>query len=295
MALGSSDAAIVAGVSRYGSPLELFYKLRGDLPRYDNLETMQQRIGVKLEPVIAELVAEELNLKIRRLPVRVHPSHKFMVAHADFEIVNNAKGPGLMEVKNRSGEKPWETVPDDVLIQVVHQLAVANRDHAIVGALFQFGQVKGYEVERDTELEEYLIELEARFMLRVTNGEPPDHTWTPETVGILKKLYPTDSGQTIALPEAVTSSIAGFLEAKEVLDVAEQRKASNEGILKSAMGAATYATCPGYNLSWKSTKPSQKFDLDTFEKEQPELYRHYLKTVPGHRRFTIKPSKELRT
>src|SRR6185295_17916335 len=134
---------------------------------------------------------------------------------------------------------------------------------------FGFGTLKTYEVQRDKELEEYLIELEARFMLRVSKGEPPDHTWTPETVGILKKLYPTDSGQTIALPEQALSYIGQFRQAKDDIDRAEEAKAEAEGWLKERMQQATTATVPGYDITWKSTKASKKFDLERFVDEHP--------------------------
>lgn len=292
--LGSSDAPVVAGVSPYKSPLELYYQLEGSLPRYTDEETQAQRIGSKLEPMIAELAAEDLGLKIRRSATRRHPQHPFMVANLDFEIVNNPKGPGVLEIKNRGASKPFETLPDDIMLQVVQQLAVTQREWGIVAVLFGFGNLKTYEVQRDKELEEYLIELEARFMVRVEKGEPPDHTWTPETVGLLKKLYPSDSGKTIDLPEHFALTATGFLEAKRQIDEAEELKARYEGDLKSAMGEASIAVLPGYAITWKSTKPSQKFDLDQFKAEQPDLYAKYLKTIPGHRRFVVKSTtKEL--
>lgn len=293
LALGSSDAPVICGLSPYSSPLELFHKLAGNLPRYDERETMAQKIGSRLEPVIAELAAEELNLKIRRCPVRIHRTHSFIISHADYEIVSNPKGVGLLEIKNRSGQHPWDELPDDIVAQVTHQLAVANRDWALVGALFQFGQLRTYEVQRDRELEDFLIEIEIRFMERVKRNEPPDTQWNTQTVGLLKKLYPADSGQTIALPDNHAINCAGFLQAKAAIDAAEEQKAIYEGAIKDAMKEAAKATVPGYSVSWATTKASQKFDLDTFKQEQPALYQQYLKTAPGYRRFTIKPSKEL--
>lgn len=292
--LGSSDAPVVCGVSSYSSPLELFHKMTGSLPRYDERDTLQQKIGSRLEPVIAEIAAEELNIKIRRIAGRVHPARHFMVAHADYEIVSNPKGPGLMEVKNRSGQKPWEALPDEVHLQIVHQLAVIKRPWALVAGLFQFGQLKTYEVERDMELEEYLIEIEARFYRHVADREPPDANWTPETIGILRKLYPQDSGKTICLPDQHALNCEGFLAAKRELDAIEEKKALYEGLLKEAVADATYATTPGFSISWKSTKPSQKFDLDQFKQEQPDLYQQYLKMVPGYRRFSVKPDNQQR-
>lgn len=294
--LGSSDAPIVAGVSPYKSPLELYYQLHGELPRYTDEETQAQRIGSKLEPMIAELAAEDLGYKIRRCPTKRHPKHAFMVASLDFEIVGGIKGPGILECKNRGASKPFDTLPDDIMLQVVQQMAVTNRDWGIVAVLFGFGVLKTYEVRRDKELEEYLIELEARFMLRVTNSEPPDHTWTPQTVGLLKKLYPTDSGKVIQIEDLRAPAVVeAYLGSKKALDEAEEAKAENEGHLKSWMQDATTATIPGYTLSWKATKPSQKFDADAFKEKHPDLWEAYQKPIPGYRRFSVKPSKELQS
>ena len=293
--LGSSDAPIVAGVSPYKSPLELYYQLHGELPRYTDEETQAQRIGTKLEPMIAELAAEDLGYKIRRCPTRRHAKYPFMVAHLDFEIIGNLKGPGVLEIKNRGASKPFDTLPDDITLQVVQQMAVTNRDWAIVAVLFGFGTLKTYEIQRDKELEEYLIELEARFMVRVQNGEPPDHTWTPETVGILKKLYPTDSGRSIILPVGNETDVAfdHFYDGKRMIEEGEVLKADGEGWLKEHMQDATTAEAQRFTVSWKSTKASQKFDVDQFKQEQPELYAKYLKHVPGYRRFLVKPAKEI--
>jgi predicted phage-related endonuclease len=295
--LGSSDAPIVAGVSPYKSPLELYFQLHGDLPRYTDEETQAQRIGSKLEPMIAELAAEDLGLKIRRSATRRHSIHTFMVANLDFEIVNNPKGPGILECKNRGASHPFDTLPDDIQLQVAQQMAVTNREWGIVAVLFGFGTLKTYEVTRDKELEDYLIELEMRFMQRVEKGEPPDHTWTPETVEILKKLYPADSGTAITLTTMrAAETFREFQHAKQLLAEAESLKAAAEGFLKEAMKDASTCELPGVGtITWKSTKAGQRFDVDAFKQERPEMYQAYLKIVPGYRRFLAKPAKELST
>ena len=40
--------------------------------------------------------------------------------------------------------------------------------------------------------------------------------------------------------------------------------------------------------TFKSAKPSKKFDSETFKKEMPEVYERYSKLVDGSRRFLIK-------
>jgi predicted phage-related endonuclease len=239
------------------------------------------------------LAAEELGIKIRRCPTRRHPRHAFLVASLDYEIVSNPKGPGALEIKNRSGSKPFDQLPDDMAVQVATQLAVTQREWAIVAVLFGFGHLRTYEVVRDKETEEYIIELGARFMLRVTKGEPPDHQWTSNTLDVLKRLHPADTGKELALDERFSLIAQGFEQAKADLKVAEERKAAYEGDLKSAMGDASTAICPGYHISWRSTKSSQRFDEERFKQDHAELWESYHKTIPGYRRFLVKQSKEV--
>lgn len=291
--IGSSDAPVVAGVSTYSSPLELYYKLHGELPRYDDNETWEQKAGSKFEPVIAEIVAEDLGLKIRRCPTRKHPKYDFMAASLDFEIVNNPKGPGILEIKRRSGSR-FDTLPDDIALQVAHQMAVTNRDWGKVAVLFGWGKPVVFDVERDKEVEEYLIQLEARFMVRVKAGDPPTETWTPETVDLLKRLYPRDSGREITLPEHALGYIQDLEAAKAEIEAHENMKAISEGWLKHQMGDASKAVLPGWgSITWKATKPGKKFDLERFKVEHPDLYAQYEVTKPGYRVFRVCPTKEL--
>lgn len=292
--LGSSDAPVVAGLSPYKSPLTLYYELHGDLPRYSDEETAYQRIGSRLEPVIAEIAADELGLSIRRCPPKLSRLHPFMSANLDFEIVNNPKGPGIFEIKNRAGQRPWEQLPEDIELQARHQLAVTNREWGIVAAMFQFGTIRHYEIERDQELEAYLIEIEGRFMVRVEKGNPPDTTWNKEGLELLKKLYPRDSGKTITLdsPEAA-AMVAQYLGCREVLKDMEAKEAAAKGWIQAAMQDASTASVPGYTLTWKSTKPSKRFDEEAFKAAHPDLYQYYIAERPGYRRFLLKTAKEI--
>lgn len=289
--IGSSDAPIVLGVSPYQSPIELYWKLRGDLPRYSPEESQAQRIGSKLEPVIAEMAAEDLGIKIRRCPTKRHARYPFMVANLDYEIIGNSRGPGVFEIKNRSGGKPYTELPADIDIQVRHQMAVTNRNWAIVAVLFEFCILRTYEVFRSEQTEYDLIQAEAKFMDCVLEGIVPPHEWTPDSLDVLKQLYPTSTAKAVTLGEGHAVNVEGYLKAKAQLDQAETIKAIYEGALKEAMGDAEAAIVPGYRLSWKSTKGSIKFDMDRFKQEQPELVKQYTIQAPGYRRFIVKEEK----
>lgn len=294
-ALGSSDAPIVAGLSPYKSPLVLYYQLHGELDRYSDEETEAQELGFLMEPVLAQLFTKRTGLKVRRSPSRRHPKYPWMTANLDYEIIGDEKGPGVLELKmrDRSQLPVWEHgVPDDIQLQVAHQLAVTNREWARVTVGFGNQTVRIYEQQRDKELEEYLIHIEQNFMVRVEKGDPPTADWSKDGLDILKKLYPRDSGKTITLdtPEAL-AMVDQYLGTKEVLDDMKQKHDAAKGWLQQAMQDASTAIIPGYQITWKSTKASKRFDEDAFQAAHPDLYSTFVKERPGYRRFLLKESK----
>jgi len=298
-ALGSSDAPVVCGVSPYKSPLTLYYQLHGELPRYDDEETEAMEWGSRLEAVIAEAFSAKTGCKIRRKGLAVHPRYEFLRAHLDFEIVGDPKGPGVLEIKTRDRVDlaRWERegVPDDTSLQVAHQLAATNREWAKIAVLFGGRHFRIFELTRDKEIEEYLIELEAQFMVRVEKGEPPDVAWDTQTISILKKLYPTDSGKTIVLDDPEAGLMyQRYQLAKTILAQAENDKAAAEGWLKDQMKDASIAEIPGTGVvTWKTTKPVHGFDEARFKQDHLDLYAQYMGYRPGYRRFLVKQEKGL--
>lgn len=132
-------------------------------------------------------------------------------------------------------------------------------------------------------------------MVRVKAGDPPTETWTPETVDLLKKLYPRDSGDEITLdhPELIQAA-QYFLDAKAALATCEAQKAEYEGKLKSAIGGASKAIVPGFGaISWKATRDGKTFDESAFASAHPDLYAQFQKPKPGHRVFRVTPTKEI--
>jgi predicted phage-related endonuclease len=220
------------------------------------------------------------------------------VAHPDYEIVATAKGPGLLELKmrDRMGMGAWEEgVPHDVALQVAHQLAVKQWDWARVGVLFGGNTFKIYELQRDLELEEYLIQIESQFLVRVEKGQPPDADWEKDH-SLIKQLYPKDSGAVITLDDPDVLTVCGELvEAKAKLKEYEEYKESAEAFLKDKMQTASEAIVPMFgSITWKNTKPTQTLDKDKLEKDFPDVFRQCLVERPGYRRFLVKPSKEIK-
>lgn len=285
--IGASDLPIICGVSPYKTPIELYHQMTGDIERYDGEQTDQQMWGSLLEPVIADVAAERIGLKIRRSPARENPDYPFLVAHLDFEIVGNPKGPGVLEIKRREGAS-FDELPDDVAVQVAGQLAATKREWGIVAVLFSWGKLATFEVRRDLALERDIMAVAAHFMQCVKNKRPPDGDFNARSVEVLKKLYPRDSGEQMLLPDSMAVSVSAYLSAKARLEELEDEKAKHEGIIKQAMGSASVAACGEHRITWRTTKDSLRLDGDRLKIENPGIWQQYQKAVPGYRRFIVR-------
>jgi len=288
--LGASDLPIVCGVSPYSSPIELYYKMTGDLERYRTEQTDQQMWGSLLEPVIAGVAATRLGLKIRRSPARENHDYPFLVAHLDFEIIGHDRGPGVLEIKRREGAS-FDELPDDIAVQVAGQLAATKREWGIVAVLFSWGKLATFEVKRDLGLERDIMAIAAEFMRCVHEKKPPATEYDRKSIEVLKKLYPRDSGQEIILPESLSPSIEKFLAAKSRLEEIENEKAKYEGEIKQAMGNASMASCGERRITWRATKDSTTLDDEALKIKYPKIWWECQVVKPGHRRFLVKKIK----
>ena len=52
--------------------------------------------------------------------------------------------------------------------------------------------------------------------------------------------------------------------------------------------AEALSYCGDTIATWKSPKPSEKFDDKAFKADHPDLFKEYAKTVQGARRFFLK-------
>ena len=99
-----------------------------------------------------------------------------MTANLDYEIVGDDKGPGVLELKmrDRSQLPVWEHgIPDDIQLQVAHQLAVTNREWARVTVGFGNQTVRIFEQARD--------KLKAKSLVEVQKADKPAEAQNPAT------------------------------------------------------------------------------------------------------------------
>ncbi|MEB8535194.1 YqaJ viral recombinase family nuclease [Acidithiobacillus ferriphilus] len=287
--IGSSDAPVAIGMSRYKSPLELWMEKTGRKMQEDISNKDAVFWGTTLEPIVANVYAEKTGKKVRRVnSVLQHPDYPFMLANLD-RIV---EGGGVLEIKTAGlrSQGQWEEgVPLPYQIQVLHQLAVTGKAWADVAVLIGGQEFRIYRIERDEERIAQLVELETAFWNHVEQETAPEVDGSESSDKALALLYPRTTPVLVDYSERkeMNTLFKTLLEARQRTKTAELHEALLEQRVKEAIGNAEGALFSQGKAMWKLSKPSRSLDTKKLTQEYPELTAPYWYEKPGSRRFTV--------
>lgn len=296
--IGSSDAGAAVGLNPYQSPLELWMiktGREGVLPKIDpNDETSPMYWGTLLEPIVAAHYTKRSGNRVRRInAVLQHrdADKAWMLANVDREVIG-APDVQILECKTAGefGARLWrDGVPEYVVCQVQHQLAVTGKAAADVCVLICGQEIRIYRIERDEALIARLIELERRFWQFVDADVPPpaDGSESPEIA--LRALYPSESGNTIDFTNdrRMSSVFADLIAVRAKIETRVAMECQLKQQIQQAMGDASRALFETGSVSYKRSKDGTGVDLEQLFADHPALVKEYAIAKPGSRRFLV--------
>jgi putative phage-type endonuclease len=262
--IGASQAAAAIGLSQWQSPVGLWAEKLGLVPPQP--ENTSMRIGTELEPLIARMYTEATGVRIRRANnLRQHAEHPFMLASIDrragrkpIELKFSARATGY-------GEPGTDEVPDDTLVQVLHQLAVLDEPEGEV-ALLKPGAdtVLLYRIQRSVEAEASIVEREAVFWDHVQNRTEPPVDGSEATRRALAAMYPRGADELVvdADPETAARMLA-LRNVRAEQKIAELQRDELEALIQAAMlrEQATVIRAAGIGeIPWRATKDRETTD-----------------------------------
>lgn len=187
----STEISALFGLSPYMTEFELFYiKSRGEMTSIADNERMKW--GRRLEAVIANGIAEDLGMKVRRINVYMrHDQVDRMGSSFDYEIVSHEDGPGILEIKNVDGlvyRDKWEDdeAPPHIELQLQHQLEISGRSWGMIVALVGGNDPKIIRRERDKEVGEGLRIKVGEFWDRIAREDAPNPDYIEDSDFLIK-------------------------------------------------------------------------------------------------------------
>jgi len=298
--IGSSDAGTAVGLNPYQSPLELWMVKTGrdaDLPKIDpNDETSPTYWGSLLEPIVAAHYTRRTGNRVRKInAVLQHPDpdKSWMLANIDREVTG-APDVQILECKTAGefGVPLWrDGVPEYIVCQVQHQLAVTGKAAADICVLVCGQEIRIYRITRDDELIARLIELERQFWHYVETDTPPPADGSESADLALRCLYPHDSGNHLdfTTDTEMSALFADLVNLRADIENREELAALLTQQIQQRLGNASTASFDSGRVSWKRSKDSKRLDVEKLLLDQPTLLQQYPLTRPGSRRFLLTP------
>lgn len=297
--LGGSDAGAIAGVNPYAGPFDVWarFHVPDDGPE---VETEAAEWGHALEPLIAEKFAQRMGLRlIQPRETFRHPTHDWMIGHVDRL---SEDGRVLVEVKtaglrgaDRWGDEGTDEVPEEYRLQVAHYCVVRpDVEVAFIPVLIGGQDFRIYEIPRDRELEEMLVDLEHDFWTRhVLTGEPPPLDSSPRAREWASHLYPRALGPEREADEECIAAAVAYDKARAALAVATARRDAARSRLVELIGDTTGFRWGRNKATWTNNKDAAVTDWEAVARAlrpSPELIAAHTRKTTGTRvlRVSIK-------
>lgn len=258
--IGGSDAAVVLGLNPWKSPLALYCEKAG-IVEPDQAESEAIEWGNILEPVVAEKYAVVTGRRIidaGRFAVRRNPDREFMLATVDRDIpeAEGQDGPGVLEVKTAGifRREEWQEEPPlQYQVQLQHNLVVTGRLWGSFAVLIGGQRFMWCDVIRNENFCRLLIEKEEEFWDRVRRGDPPPADGSVSSAEVLSRLYPKETGESVALPIEAFDWAAELEAVNATIKDCEGQKKALENKVKEAIGNAERGILPdGSGFTWKT-------------------------------------------
>lgn len=286
--IGGSDVGVIAGLSRYKSPMMLYLDKIGELQDQEAGEAAQW--GHKLEAVVADEFKARTGFHVqRRNAILQHEDYPFMLANVD-RLVRTPEGEwGVLECKTASeykkGDWEGENVPETYYLQLQHYLFVTGYKFGYLAVLIGGNKYRQYKVVADPEIHEFLVQLESNFWSMVTERRMPQADGNPATTEYLNRIYASvEKGKVAQLPPAAKDTYEQYLSAAEERKAWEAKEEEYKNQLKAMVGDAEVGVIGDIKLKW-SVVNQTRLDAAALEKAYPDIVKQF-KKPSSYRKFS---------
>lgn len=265
--IGSSDIGTVAGLCPWASPIECWEVKRG-LRTVE--ETRAMKMGTVLEPVIANLYAEEALSAGESLtfPETVWPSidgtlrhttEAWILASPDRVVVRDGAPVRLVEIKTASGRNAhhfggdYDAIPDHYRAQIEWQMLVTGVERADLAVLIAGEEFRVYRgIERDPVMADALVTIGRAFWRSVLDGEAPPVDGSEGYADYLARRFPRASTEERVATEAMDAYGEELGRVKGEIAVLEAREKLLSNALRLAIGDADAIVGTGWRATWRA-------------------------------------------
>ncbi|TXI09925.1 MAG: hypothetical protein E6Q68_09215 [Polynucleobacter sp.] len=301
--LGGSDIGAVLGVSKYRSAVDVWMEKTGK--EVSVRDSLPLRFGQFAESFVASEYALATGFSLATHDAAViHAQYEYMHGHIDRFILNGdtplidedgrLTASRILECKtaNPFAQSDWgdpgsDQVPLSYLVQCVWYMMLTNIDRTDLAVLFGNADFRIYEITRDLELEQMVLERAVSFWENhVLTDIPPAATSESDYKTLFGKSTVSKS---VEAPAETCELIKKLKSLNEQIESYEQEVSSIKQSIMGQMQDAEVLTFHGQTLAtWKAPKPSLRLDAKRLSEEHPDLAHQYQVPIQNSRRLVIK-------
>lgn len=284
--LGCSQIAQALGLSRWGTPYQLWEQYTNRAPWPDIGNELRVALGEPMEDVLRPFVSARLGRDLRRdRREYCHPTLR-LVGHVDYRAsaLNGDPRP-VVDMKTslgwgsrvRFGDEDSDQVDDDVLLQMQGYTLLTGARIAYIAALVPGPELKIYPIHADRDLHELIESGVDSFWRCVETDTPPEVA----TLGDAARRWPQHAdGKTIAADGLALDAVSGLIELnREIKRLNDEADALKLALQTTLGDAEALVGIDGKPLATWKTQSSKRFDSTRFKADRPDLYNNYTKTT----------------
>lgn len=292
--IGSSDVPAILGLVDYSPPLKVYLDKTGH--DIDDAGEAAYWGTVNEEPVARRWAMLNRSV-IRRIGLVAHVDHPHWMTTLDRRVTEcplseDEQAPCALEVKTRSAFKSaqWHAgAPDDVLAQMLWQIAVNGYEHMHYAVLIGGNEYRQGTVRRDAyrDVMDDITTAMDRFWTDHVQAEvPPELTGDGEALTrLFRRLHPTRSGSVdIDRHGDALDALLDYGTHQRAESAAKKAKNAAKARMIAALDDAQSALIGGeraYSLEPSNAAP--KVDLEQLAERWPEAYAACVAPNPTER------------
>jgi predicted phage-related endonuclease len=298
-AVWSTEAAAACGVSERTTQAELWARKMGMADEADISDALPVRLGQVCEPGVVQLHIEDTGHDVQRLHRIEHFTEVAgfpMGSHYDAlnkttNMLHEVKFFGMARLKE-FGAPGSDNVPMDILVQVLHEMAVWNAcapDRRVNGVEVDvvFGNVQRavFVVPYDQGAIDMMYKREAEFWALCQTQTPPP----PQSIDDCRRVFAATDGSVREASHEAMAAYEALISVRKQQGALEAQEAALKKWLMEYMGAAAVLEAGGRKLcTWNATKPPERIDGKLLRAQYPEIAAAVTKTGAAGRQFLVK-------
>ena len=291
--IGSSEVATIVGLNPWETPYQLWRRKVGlDAPKQENFA---MKAGHYLEDAVSRFWADETGRKIIKRSagdwiirdndrpfLQVSPDRTYWLGESR---ANSDKG--ILECKTTQMNIDADDLPKHWFCQVQYQLGVAGYTQGSLAWLCSAREFGYTDITLVPDFYAWLTDEVARFWRdNIQEGKEPDIV----NVGdVLLKYNRHTNGKSIEVSDEVFAAYQQLKDVRKELAQLEERKEALEAKIKIAFKDAEALAYNGETIAtWRSPKPTRRFDAKRFQADYPGMADDYYIETQGARRLLLK-------